>query len=142
MFKIKLEFSAPSQSAQPGNDHNCHCEEPPLKGRRRGNLLVQPNNLQSRIVRRIAPKMPSILVISQLALYQEIATSASPPRNDTVILARLHQFEQNDKLQLEYKKGGQCPPLAVYQFARLSYRFSLLPQRQMLWLSRRITKVS
>jgi hypothetical protein len=43
---------------------------------------------------------------------------------------------------LEYKKGGQCPPLAVYQFARLSYRFSLLPQRQMLWLSRRITKVS
>ena len=31
--------------------------------------------------------------------YQEIATSASPPRNDTVILARLRRFEQNDKLQ-------------------------------------------
>ena len=52
------------------------------------------------------------------------------------------EVRQRDKLQLEYKKGGQCPPLAVYQFARLSYRFSLLPQRQMLWLSRRITKVS
>ena len=83
----KVPFVALFQSTQPGNDYRCHCEEPPPKGRRRGNLPVQPNNLHSRNVRRIALQMPSILAFLSSYTLPGDCHGPNGPRNDTVVEA-------------------------------------------------------
>jgi hypothetical protein len=70
---------------QMGNDHHCHCEEPPHKG---GDVAISRYN-QTTYKAEMLGVLPHIChllqLFYQLTFYQGIATSASPPRNDTVI---------------------------------------------------------